>query len=221
MSHIMCGILFIRETQALPLLILILLFVLALFGVIFYGYNRLVEMRNVITRTFAQVDTVLQKRADLIPALVEVTKGYAKHEHDTLVGISAARARAEYSTQPGTRVEDEVRVAKEIKSILALKEAYPDLKANEEFLNLMRELGIVEAQIAEQREAFNNVVKVYNDYVLSFPTTVLAQVFGFAPADYFDFGPDARVLPAIDFRSAKDDDLIELGPIGDANGPDR
>jgi LemA protein len=198
----------------MPLLFALLVLILILFGVIFTGYNRLVQMRNVITRTFAQVDVILQKRATLIPALIEVTKGYAKHEREVLTNIAETRARAEYSQNPGMRSDDEKEVARDIRRLLALREAYPDLKANEEFLSLMNELELVENQIAEQREAFNNVVKVYNDYVMTFPTSLFAQIFGFALANYFDFGPEAKALPEVDFTGKGKDDLIKLGPVG-------
>ena len=198
----------------MPLLFALLILILVIFGVIFVGYNRLVQMRNVITRTFAQVDTVLQKRATLIPELVEVTKGYAKHEREALTNIAESRTRTAYSQNPAMRSENEKEVARDIRQLLALREAYPDLKANEEFLNLMKQLEIVESEIAEQREAFNNVVKVYNDYVLTFPTSLFAVIFGFAPAEYFDFGPEAKALPDVDFGSGAKDDLIKLGPVG-------
>ena len=97
-----------------------------------------------------------------------------------------------------------------------MREAYPDLKANEDFLRLMDELELVEKQIAEMREAFNNVVKVYNDYIGMFPSSFVAQMMGFAPADYFDFGPDARALPEVSFRTEGEGNLIDLGPVGDA-----
>jgi LemA protein len=184
-------------------------------AVIFIGYNRLIQMRNAIVRTFAQVDTVLQKRANLIPALIAVTKGYAKHEREVLTNIAETRAKAAFSQDAGKRSADEKDVARDIRKLLALREAYPDLKASEDFLNLMNELELVEGQIAKQREAFNNVVKVYNDYVGTFPTNFLAQMFGFAPADYFEFGPEARALPDVYFPSEGEEDLIELGPEGD------
>jgi LemA protein len=199
----------------MPLLIALILVFVFIVAAFFIGYNRLIQMRNVITRTFAQVDTYLQKRADLIPALIEVTRGYAKHERGVLTNIAESRARAAYSQDTSGRGEDEKGVAKDIKRILALREAYPDLKANEEFLKLMDELELVEAQIAEQREAFNNVVKVYNDFVGTFPTSYVAQLTGFPPADYFDFGADARALPGVRFPSEGEEDLIELGSVGD------
>lgn len=204
-----------RQGRHMPLLIALIVAFVIIVILFFTGYNRLVEMRNVISRTFAQVDTVLQKRADLIPALIEVTKGYVKHERETLVGIAEARATASYSQDASGRGEDEKVVAKDIRRIMALREAYPDLKANEEFLKLMDEMEQVEEEIAEQREAFNNVVKVYNDYVGMFPTSLLATMFGFAPADYFDFGPEARVSVKVDFTPEGEDDLIDLGPVGD------
>jgi LemA protein len=199
---------------------LVALFIVLVVIVVFfiYGYNRLREMRNVINRTFAQVDTYLQKRANLIPNLVEVTKGYAKHENDVLTGIAASRALSSYSKEaPVKRDREEIEVAKDIKKIIALKEAYPDLKANADFLNLMNELEAVEGQIAEQREAFNNVVKVYNDLAATFPTSLVAQIFAFTPADYFDFGDAARAVVKVDLsdKSDGDEDLIDLGPVGE------
>ncbi len=201
----------------MPILIALLVIFIVLAGILFVGYNRLQQMRNVIDRTFAQVDTVLQKRANLIPNLIEVTKGYAKHERETLTRIAQERAKAAYTQNPAGRADTEIEVARDIRKILALREAYPDLKANEDFLNLMNQLKQVEFEIAEQREAFNNVVKVYNDYVGTFPTSYLAPIFGFAPAPYFEFGPDAQALPSPEFTSHAGDDLIKLGPVGDAD----
>ncbi len=200
----------------MPLLIALIVAFVVIILFFFFSYNRLVEMRNVISRTFSQVDTVLQKRADLIPALIEVTKGYAKHEESTLVGIATARSKAAYAQDASKRMNDEKEVAKDIKRIIMLRESYPDLKASEDFLNLMNELEKVEEEIAEQREAFNNVVKVYNDLVGTFPTSYIAAMFGFAPADYFDFGPEARALVKVDFTPEGEDDLIDLGSEGDA-----
>jgi len=200
----------------MPLLIALIVAFIVIILFFFFSYNRLVEMRNVISRTFSQVDTVLQKRADLIPALIEVTKGYAKHEESTLVGIAVARSKAAYAQDASKRMNDEKEVAKDIKRIIMLRESYPDLKASEDFLNLMNELEKVEEEIARQREAFNNVVKVYNDLVCTFPASYLAAMFGFAQADYFDFGPDARAFVKVDFTPEAEDKLIDMGSEGDA-----
>lgn len=169
----------------MAILVLILLFVLVVFGYAFYAYNRLAQLRNVCEMQWAQVDVFLKKRADLIPNLVEVVKGYAKHEREVLERLSKARTEAMASM--GRAGDEENSLSSHIKSLLALREQYPDLKANQDFMRLQAELFKLEDDIAEQRRNYNDVAKAHNDYVLQFPANVIAAITGFSLVELFRF----------------------------------
>jgi LemA protein len=169
----------------MPLLILLLIFVFFVFSWIFYAYNRLTQLRNAMETEWADVDVRLKKRADLIPNLVEVVRGYAKHERETLEGVAIARAKALEAGRE--RSKEESNLSSFVASILALKEQYPDLKANPSFLDLQNRLFEVEGEIAETRHHYNDLVKAYNDFVLKFPASFVAASIGFAPSELFEF----------------------------------
>jgi len=169
----------------MQILILVLIFVLVVFGYVFYAYNRLTVLRNVCETEWAQVDALLKMRADLIPNLIEVVKAYAKHERDVLERIS--KARTEAINTSGREGEEETNLSSHIKSILALGEAYPDLKANEDFRQLQSELFRIEDEIAARRRNYNDVVKAHNDFVWKFPGNVVAAMTGFYLKKLFDF----------------------------------
>jgi LemA protein len=169
----------------MPILIIILVFVLALFGYIFYAYNRLAQLRNVCETEWAQVDVYLKKRADLIPNLIEVVKGYAKHEKEVLEGVSRARSDAMAASR--SESGKETSLSSHVKSVFALREHYPDLKANQDFLQLQKELYNLEAEIIEHRRAYNDVAKAHNDFVLKFPGNLIASMTGFALVPLFEF----------------------------------
>ena len=170
----------------MPILILLLIFVLAAFGYIFYAYNRLAQLRNAAETEWSQVDVLLEKRADLIPNLIEVVKGYAKHEMDILE--KASKARTEAVTGGFDRAgQQDTSLSSHVKSILALRESYPDLKANEDFLKLQIELFDIEDEIAECRNHYNDVVKAHNDFVLKFPGNLVASMTGFSLLRLFEF----------------------------------
>jgi LemA protein len=169
----------------MPILIPILILVVLAFGYIFYAYNRLTQLRNTCETELAQVDVYLKKRHDLIPNLVEVVKGYAKHEREVLESVAKARAEAINATTD--KSEKEKMLSSFVKSVIALKESYPDLKANQDFLQLQSELFKVEDEIAERRSNYNDVVKAHNDFVLKFPGNVAAALTGFSLLDLFEF----------------------------------
>jgi LemA protein len=164
---------------------LLLLVALAILGYAFYAYNRLTQLRNTCETEWAQIDVNLKKRADLIPNIIEVVKGYAKHEKDTLERASAARARV--MRREGERADDETSLSKHVAAVFMLKEKYPDLKANENFSKLSKELFDLETEIARRRDNYNEVAKAYNDFILKFPGNVVSSVIGFALLDFFEF----------------------------------
>jgi LemA protein len=171
-----------------PLIILVIIAVL-IFWVI-GAYNGMVSLRNRFKNSFAQIDVQLKRRYDLIPNLVEVAKGYMKHERETLEAVIAARnqavtANAKVSADPadGAAVQalsrSEGALASSLGQMFALSEAYPDLKANENMLQLTEELTSTENKIAFARQAYNDSVMQYNTSVEQFPGTILAGMFGF------------------------------------------
>ena len=185
----------------MPILILILVFVLVVLGFIFYSYNRLAQLRNVCETNWAQVDVLLRKRADLIPNLVEVVKGYAKHEKDVLTRIS--KARTEAIATSGRKGDEETRLSSHVRDLIALREAYPDLKASEDFQSLQSELFAIEDDIAERRTNYNDVVKAHNDFVLKFPGNVVAGLTGFSLLELFEF-VGSRDAPMLDMKPGEE-----------------
>src|SRR5207344_2050040 len=159
--------------------------VLLLIAAVFL-YNRLVSLRNRVENAWAQVDVQLKRRYDLIPNLVETVKGYATHERETLEGVTQARNMALNAQGPQQQAEAENVLSGALKSLFAVSEAYPDLKANQNFLNLQEELTGTEGRIAYARQFYNDTVQKYNTKIQTFPTVVIAGVFHFTQREYFE-----------------------------------
>ena len=170
----------------LIVLIVIVGFVLALM------YNRLVRLRNRIENAWSQIDVQLQRRHDLIPNLVETVKGYATHEKGVLEGVTQARANALNAQGPADKAAAENVLTGALKSLFAVSEAYPDLKANQNFLALQEELSATEDKVAYSRQFYNDSVRSYNTSIESFPTNLMAKQFGFDEREYYEAGDDAR-----------------------------
>jgi LemA protein len=150
-------------------------------------YNHLVGLRNRVTESWSNVDTELKRRYDLIPNLVETVKGYATHERETLQKVVEARARAVASTgRPASQAVDENALIETIKSLFAVVERYPDLKANQGFLRLQEELTDTEDRIQAARRFYNGNVRDYNTSCQSIPTNLIAALFRFEAADFFE-----------------------------------
>jgi LemA protein len=151
-------------------------------------YNRLVRLRNQVDASWAQIDVQLKRRYDLIPNLVETVKGYAAHERGTLEAVVSARGNAMAAAQaPGLadRAEAENMLTQTLGRLFALAEAYPDLKANQNFAALQAELAGTEDKIAYARQFFNSAVQTFNTSVQTLPTNIIAGVGGFRPRDFF------------------------------------
>lgn len=148
-------------------------------------YNGLVRVRNRIENGWAQIDVQLKRRHDLIPNLVETVKGYAAHEKATLEAVITARNSALSAKGEGNIAVAENALSGTLKSLFALGEAYPDLKANQNFLQLQEELTGTEDKIAYSRQYFNDEVRAYNTKIQSFPSNILAKQFKFAQREYF------------------------------------
>jgi LemA protein len=150
-------------------------------------YNGLVKRRNQVDNSWSQIDVQLKRRHDLIPNLVETVKGYAAHERQTLQAVTDARARAVASTgSPSSQAHDENQLIGTLKSLFAVAERYPDLKASESFLRLQQQLVDTEDRIQAARRFYNGNVKDLNTRIDVFPSNMIASMFGFQHADYFE-----------------------------------
>jgi len=174
--------------------LIIVIVVIAVIGFMLVGvYNRLVALRQNTNQAFADIDVQLKQRRDLIPNLVETVKGYASHERGTLEAVTAARnAAASASTVEG-KVQAENMLTGALRQLFALSEAYPDLKANANFMQLQAEITDIENKLAASRRFFNNAVSDYNGAVQAFPAVLFAGSFGFKTREFFDVGEAARV----------------------------
>jgi len=155
-------------------------------------YNGLVSLRNRIENAWAQIDVQLKRRYDLIPNLVETVKGYAAHERETLEAVIQARNMAMQPHTPQEQAQAENVISGALKSIFALSEAYPDLKANQNFLNLQEELTGTEGRIAYARQFYNDTVYRYNTKIQSFPAVLIAKRMRFAEREYFEAEDETR-----------------------------
>ena len=165
-------------------------------------YNGLVKARNRVDNAFAQIEVQQKRRYDLVPNLVETVKGYAAHERQTLEAVTAARTSAITAQAQGTvaaQAQAENVLTGALKSLFAVAEAYPDLKANQNFLNLQEELTATEDRIAYSRQFFNDAVLKYNNAIQTFPRNVLAGMFGFDRREFFDAEPGTEAPPAVQF----------------------
>ena len=193
-------------------LIVLGIIALALFGWVKNGYNGLVKSQESVEAAWSQVENVYQRRADLIPNLVETVKGYAKHEQETLEGVIEARANATKVTiDPTNMTPEDLQkyqaaqgdVTNALSKLIAVAEAYPDLKANQNFLELQSQLEGTENRITVERNKFNEVAKEYNTKRRTFPTNIIAGVFGFGDKPYFQAQPGADVAPKVDFGTSE------------------
>jgi LemA protein len=165
-------------------------------------YNSLVAMRQRVNQSFADVDVQLKQRHDLIPNLIETVKGYAAHERGTLDAVVQARNAAVAAPGMEQKIAAENMLTGALRQLFALAEAYPDLKANTNFLQLQQDLGDVENKIAAARRFFNNAVQEYNTGIQQFPAALFAASFGFHPHTFFDLGETRAQLeqaPSVKF----------------------
>jgi LemA protein len=179
------------------LIILVVVVVVALY--LAMSYNRLVKLRNRIANAWAQIDVQLKRRYDLIPNLVETVKGYAKHERETFDAVTQARANAINAQGVAAQAGAENMLSNTLKSLFAVAEAYPELKANQNFLALQEELTSTEGRIAYARQFYNDAVLQLNTKVQSFPSNIIANMFGFREHEYFEADDTSRGPVTVQF----------------------
>ena len=162
-------------------------------------YNGLVGSRNRVDNAWSQVDVQLKRRYDLIPNLVETVKGYASHEQQTFERVIQARNAAQAAQGPAEQAEAENFLTGALRQLFALAEAYPELRASENFQQLQAELSDTENRIAVSRQIYNDTVLTYNNKVQQVPTNFVASIFGFDAREFFEAGEEADQAPAVEF----------------------
>jgi len=169
------------------LFVIVILIILVPLAFVIVTYNSLVTLRNLVKNSWSNIDTELRRRYDLIPNLVETVKGYAVHERAVFQAVTEARARAVASTgSPASQARDENQLIATLKTLFAVSERYPDLKASQNFLKLHQELVNTEDRIQAARRFYNGNVKDLNTRCEIFPANIIASLFGFEHAEYFE-----------------------------------
>ena len=183
----------------LVILGILLLMVFAGYSFLKGTYNTLVTMDEGVKGAWAQVENQLQRRYDLIPNYVETVKGYAKHEKEVFVQVTEARSKVGGATTVNDKMQANNQLTSALSRLLLVVERYPELKANTNFIRLQDELAGTENRIAVERRRFNETVKIYNIKVRSFPTNILAGMFGFEKATFFEVPKERQEAPKVKF----------------------
>lgn len=178
------------------LIIAIIAFIIIL---LIYYFNKIVVLGNRIDNAFSQIDVQLKKRNDLIPNLIETVKGYAKHEKTIFEDLAKARSEMTKATNLKGKLKASDSVSNALKSIFAIAENYPNLKANENFMELQQELSDIESKIAYTRQFFNDSILVYNNTIMMFPGNIFAGIFGKSQKDYLKTKETERQVVKVKF----------------------
>ncbi|MEJ8786474.1 LemA family protein [Peptoniphilus sp. HCN-40583] len=180
-------------------LIPVLAILLIIGGIFGSTYNKLQVKDEDVNQAWAQVENTMQRRADLIPNLVETVKGYAKHEEDVFTKVTEARSAVKAASTPKEYAQANAQMDQAVKNINVVAEAYPELKANSNFANLQAELAGTENRIAVERKRYNEAVADFNKSVKHFPTNLVAKVLGFGQREYFQAAEGAEKVPEVKF----------------------
>lgn len=180
------------------------LFLLAIIAAIIFWlisiYNKLVRNKNLVAEGWSGIDVQLKRRADLIPNLIESVKGYMKHERDLLSEVTRLRAESMKTQAVGAKNKIENALSRSLANLFAVAENYPDLKANQNFLDLQQQLGEIEDQLQMSRRYYNGTVRNYNILIESFPSNMIAKQFRFTQAEFFEIEDQAdRATPEVKF----------------------
>ena len=180
-------------------LAIILVVVISLYSFFKGTYNTFVSMDEAVKGAWAQVENQLQRRYDLVPNLVETVKGYARHEKEVLIEVTNARARVGGAASVSEKIGANNELSSALSRLLVVVERYPELKANQNFIRLQDELAGTENRIAVERRRYNDAVKTYNIAIRSFPANLLAGMFGFEKAAFFEAPGAAKATPQVKF----------------------
>jgi len=180
--------------------IIVIAVVVVLVGGLVVAYNSLVRWRNKVDNSWKQIDVQLKRRHDLIPNLVEVVKDYMSYEQEVLQNVTKARAQAMQAQGPADAAKAENMLTETLKSLFAVAENYPELKANENVSQLQEELTSTENKIAFARQLYNDVVMAYNNKIQTVPSNIVASAFGFRAREYFETPEEEKEPVAVDLR---------------------
>ena len=186
------------DTSVVVIVIIVGLLLLAVFYVIGV-YNNLVNARNKVDNQFSQIDVQLKRRVDLIPNLVETVKGYVKHEEGTFKAVVEARNKAVSAGSVNEKIDAENQLTGALTKLFALTEAYPELKANENFMSLQNDLKDTEDKITYARQFYNDSAMSFNNLVEMFPSNIVAGMFKFKRYDYFEASAEEKATPKVKF----------------------
>ena len=168
------------------MILLIIGIITVIFLYIFITYNSLVKSNNYVQEAFSTMDVYLKKRWDLIPNLVEVVKGYAKHEKEIIEKITVLRTNSYENMSTNKKININEQLTQDLSKIMVITENYPDLKANQNFIELNRNLVKIEDEIANSRKYYNGIVRIFNNKIQMFPSNIIAKIFGFHLANMFE-----------------------------------
>ena len=177
---------------------IILIIVVIISGAILINYNKFVKKNNKVKERESYIDVLLNQRFDLIPNIVECVKGYASHESSTLEELTNLRSNYNKNTYS---IKDNEIIDKKFNNVMLLAEAYPDLKANEQFLSLQRNLNEIENNLSNARASYNRAVNVYNNLVESVPSNIIAKIFGFEKKEFFKLEEDKKANVSVNLEN--------------------
>lgn len=185
------------KNSKIGLIVLAIIIVIAV--VLIAGYNGIVSASEEVDNKFATIDTQLQRRADLIPNLVNTVKGYADQEKDVINSVTTAREKLVGANSVSAKAEADQELTNALSRLLVIVENYPDLKSSQNFMQLSDELAGTENRIATARRDYNEAVKSYNLKIKKFPSNIMANMFGFGAKDYFEASEGSKEVPKVEF----------------------
>ena len=181
------------------MIVIIVILIIIIIGTIIHMYNKLIGLRNRVKNSYAQIDVQLKRRNDLIPNLVETVKGYASHEKGVLEEVTHARTNVMNASNIKETSEANNQLTGALKTLFAVAENYPDLKANSNFQQLQTELSDTEDKISYARQFYNDIVLKYNNACQQFPSNILARMFNFSEEEYFQVPDNETTVPEVKF----------------------
>jgi LemA protein len=189
-----------KSTIAIIVVVVILIAIIA--GLV-SSYNGVVSLSEEVDNKFATIDTMLQRRADLIPNLVNTVKGYTNQEQAVIDSVTDARAKLAGANSVGEKANADQELSTALSNLLVVVENYPDLKSSQNFINLSDELAGTENRIATARKDYNDAVKEYNTKIKRFPTNIVSGMFGYGEKEYFQASEGSEEVPTVDFNTVQ------------------
>ncbi len=184
-------------------IIVVVVILVAIIAGLVSNYNGVVSLSEEVDNKFATIDTMLQRRADLIPNLVNTVKGYTNQEQAVIDSVTDARAKLAGANSVGEKANADQELSTALSNLLVVVENYPDLKSSQNFINLSDELAGTENRIATARKDYNDAVKEYNTKIKRFPTNILSGMFGYGEKEYFQASEGSEEVPTVDFNTVQ------------------